>query len=241
MAYLYMNVAIHAGLVEHALLSFRKMKPLFKEKISQGQEIRICVLGGGPGSELLGVVRFIEGLKLPLPAYLDIVLVDRIKEWDETWHALKQGIDRQLFKEYGPNRSKWPAVISRSFLPLDITSVADFQNFATRFNGVDLFIFCYLVSELWEYVPKFEETLNLLISRASPDAFLLFIDRDQKHIRDANEKLVKSNPALAMADIKRERPKLDGDVRDLGEWYINIPSLPRQQSQTYFLLARKVA
>jgi len=216
------------------------MKALFKEKIAQGQEIRICALGGGPGSELLGVVRFIESLKLPQPAYLDFTLVDKIKEWDESWHALKHGIDLQLQKEYGSNRSKWPAVISRSFLPLNVASATDFKDFATRFNGIDLFIFCYLVSELKEYVPNFEETLQLLVSRAAPGALLLFIDRDQKHIRETNDKLIKDNPLLALVDMKQERGSLDGDVRDLGEWYINIPTLPRQKYLSYFILARKV-
>ena len=240
MAYLYMNVAIHASLVEHSLRSFRKIVPLFKEKIAQGQEIRICALGGGPGSELLGVVRFIESLKLAQPAYLDFTLVDRVKEWDESWHALKKGVDDQLQKEYGPNRSKWPAVISRSFLPLNVTAAGDFRDFAIRFNGIDIFIFCYLVSELKEYVRGFEETLQLLVSRAAPGALLLFIDRDQKHVRETNERLIKDNSSLAFVDKKQERGSLDEDVRDLGEWYINIPSLPRQKWLTYFLLARKV-
>ncbi len=238
-AYLYMNVAIHAGLVEHALNSFEVIVPLFRARIAQGQEIRICALGGGPGSELLGVVRFIESLKLTQSAYIDFTLVDRIKEWDESWHALKQGIDNQLLQEYGPNRSKWPAVISRSFLPLDVTSANDFKDFAIRFNGIDLFIFCYLVSELREYGPRFEETLKLLVSRAAPGAFLLFIDRDEKHVRETSEELIKNNPMLAFVGKKQERGKLDDDVRELGEWYINIPSLPRQQWLTFFLLGRK--
>ena len=239
MAYLYMNVAIHAALVEHALDTFREFTLLCKHRIALGQEIRICALGGGPGSELLGLVRFLEKLKLSQPAYIDFTLIDRIKEWDESWHALKQGIDHHMFEEHGLNRSRWPAVISRSFLPLDVTSVNDFKDFAVRFSGIDIFIFCYLSSELSEYISRFEETLTLLITRAAPGALLLFIDRDEKPVRETIEQLIKNNPILKFVRKKQERGKLDDDMRDLGEWFINIPSLPRQHWLTFFLLGRK--
>src|SRR5262245_60789046 len=54
MAYLYMNVAVHATLVEQAFSSYPDIKLLIENRVTSGSDLQICVLGGGPGSELLG-------------------------------------------------------------------------------------------------------------------------------------------------------------------------------------------
>jgi hypothetical protein len=240
MAYLYMNVAIHASLVENALFAFPTLKTMFLNKIDSSIDLRICALGGGPGAELLGVVRFIEQLKLSRVAYLDFLLVDRIKEWDESWHALKQGVDQQLKIEYGTDRNKWPTSVSRSFLSLDLTSPRDFVNFATRFNGIDLFILCYVLSELKAFLAgEFATVLDFLVNRAAPQALFLFVDRDEREIRTGIQGLIENNAQLSLVDVKEDRGRLQDDPADLGEWYINLPSLPRQKWLVFSALAQK--
>lgn len=242
MAYLYMNATIHATLVEHACKKYREISELIKGKISRGEDIHVCALGGGPGSELLGMVRFLESQGVhDQPAYLDFTLVDCVREWDESWHALKRGIDEQLRAEYGPRRMNWPAVISRSFLPLDVTRVSDFKDFATRFHSVDIFICCYLLSEIKGSVGLLEATLQLLVNRAPQGTLLLVIDRDERRVREDAEHVIRGIAALSDIGQNQERGKMESDVRDLGEWYMNIPSLPRQSWQSFFHLAKKTA
>lgn len=240
-AYLYMNVVIHANLMEIGLDSFHELRNLIRELITKGEEVRFCALGGGPGSELLGLVKFIQSKNYKHTSYLDFTLVDRVREWDESWHSLKIGVDEQLKEEYGTDRSKWASVISRSFLPLDVTKPEDFQDFATRFNGNNIFICCYLVSEIKGSIDKFEKTLNLLTARASEGAFILFIDRNERKVRETIQHLIEVNPQLTMIRSFQERGKLEKDFQNLGEWYINIPSLPRQTWLTYFALAKKTS
>lgn len=240
MAYLYMNVAIHSSLVERAIRSFPEVGKTIHDKRAAGDELRVCALGGGPGSELLGLVRVIQSQKnIDKAAYLDFLLVDRIKEWDESWHALKQGVEDQIRIECGADRSKWPTIISRSFLPLDVTNVTDFENFATRFNGTDIFLFCYLVSELKVFVPSFEKVVNLLVTRSSSNALMVFIDRNERAVRTTIEQLVHNNASLSLIGTKQERGRVEDDPVDLGEWYIHLPSLPRQKWLAYFAVAKK--
>src|SRR5438270_13015883 len=56
-AYLYMNVSVHSRLLELAFEGFEPLKALVQAKAAAGDELRVCALGGGPGSELLGLVR----------------------------------------------------------------------------------------------------------------------------------------------------------------------------------------
>ncbi len=240
MAYLYMNVAIHASLVEHAMRVYPQIGRLMREKARAGEELRVCALGGGPGSELLGLVRYAESAReAESTTYVDFVLVDLVKEWDESWHALKAGVDERLRQLYGNERRHWPVVTSRSFLALNATSPADFEHFATRFGGTDLFLVCYLVSELKASAAGFEAVLDLLAKRAKPGALFLFIDRNEREVRTTIQQMVERNPLLTLLDIKESRGRLEENMSDLGEWYIHIPSLPRQKWLAFFALVER--
>ncbi len=240
MAYLYMNVAVHAHLVETALTQFDQLGQTIREKISKGEELRVCALGGGPGSELLGLVRYVESLNaVDKPAYIDFVLVDRIKEWDESWHALKTGIDSYFRENCGSDRSQWPVAISRSFLPLDASDPTEFENFATRFAGIDVFLVCYLASELKAKMSQFRQVLEVLLQRANSGAWLLFVDRDERVVREAVVDLIQNMRALSLNGIVEHRGQLQESLEELGEWFINIEPLPRQRWLAFFALARK--
>lgn len=239
MAYLYMNVTVHATLVEKALSSYAAFKKLIKEKINTSSDLHICALGGGPGSELIGTVRYIQRLNLKSETvHLDFALIDRIREWDESWHTLKSGVDSQLRGEYGPDRSKWPVSVSRSFLPLDATRASEFNNFATRFSDTDIFFLCYLVSELKGSINKLERVITSLVKKTSTDALILFIDRDERAIRENVQRIINHNPHLIEVETIREKGGIEDDLEDLGEWYINLPTLPRRKWMAFFTLAQ---
>jgi hypothetical protein len=239
MAYLYMNVAVHATLVEQAMSHYSEIRRSIEDKARHGSDIEIGILGGGPGSELLGIVRYIESLQLGMPVHLDLVLVDKIKEWDESWHALKSGIDNELKSIYGDNRGNWPVLISRSFLPLDITSEQAFSHFATRFSKIDLFLASYLVSELKSSTEKISKVFQLLVTRGRSDVLVLFVDRDEKAVRDAVQEII-GDLDLHSLGLVQVRGELKDQLQDLGEWYINIPFLPRQRWLAFFHLAKRL-
>ena len=240
MAYLYMNVAVHAALFEDALCKHAAAGAVVGTLAASGEELRVCALGGGPGSELLGLVRFIETMHLGgRPACLDFLLIDRVPEWDESWHALKQGIDRQLRTSYGQDRATWPVSISRSFLPLDVTAPPDFRNFATRFNGVHLFILCYLASEVKGRMADLRNVLAMLVNRAPSGALILVIDRDEREVRDGVQTVLAGLPGVEHSALVKQRGVLEDDLAELGEWYMNIEALPRSRWLAFSSLAQK--
>lgn len=242
MAYLYMNVAVHAALIETALSSFPKIQKLFRDKAKTESDLHVCALGGGPGSELIGVVRHIERLNLKgKTIHLDFALTDLIREWDESWHALKTGVDRQLREIYGGNRNEWPVSISRSFLQINATSPADLKSFATRFRSIDIFLICYLVSELKDSTAQFEEVIKALTDKAPPGALFLFIDRNERKVRQSVERIIEQSPELKSLGIRIETGGLEDDLRDFGEWYINLPRIPRSRWRAFIALAQKPA
>jgi hypothetical protein len=152
---------------------------------------------------------------------------------------LKSGVDAELRKAYGVSRNNWPVSISRSFLPTNTTAPADLENFATRFRSTDIFLVCYLVSELKGSISAFEKVINSLVVRASSDALILFIDRDEREVRDSIQRIIERNSQLASIGLKKERGGMEDNLEDFGEWYINLPTLPRRKWMAFFALAQK--
>lgn len=238
LAYLYRNVPVHAALIERSLGQFPATGALIRTCKTAGVPLRVLVLGGGPGSELIGLVRFVQSMQLPGgPLSIDMTLLDRVREWDESWHALKQGIDQRLANETGGGHATWPVVIDRSFLPLDLTSPAEFGSFATRFAGVQLVLVSYAVSELLAKTDDLQRVLAVLCQRIRGDALFLFIDRDEAPVRAAVRKLIEQEARLELTGEHREIGQLDDDVRDFGEWYMGMESLPRRSWRSFFTLA----
>lgn len=236
MAYIYMNVAVHSHLIK---TSFIRNKATILESFETNKKYTISSFGGGPGSELIGVVSFlVENAQTILGTSLDFLLVDKVAEWDDSWHALKDGIDDYLESTWGKEWRRWPFIISRSFLPLDVTLVDDFVNFGTRFRNTNLFLFSYICSELKAKENEFRAVVEYLTRQARTGALFLFIDRNETQVRKLVERIIGSIPILETINSETFIGRIDYDLSKFGEWYINIESLPRRSWQTFTIIGR---
>ena len=181
LAYIYMNVPIHSFLIEHCLNhSSSHLKEVFQR--NDNHDINLCAIGGGPGSELIGLSSYLIGQSESKQHHLDFLLIDFVKEWDESWHSLKRSVDdyqRSKIME----RSKWPVAVNRSFIPINALVRKDFEGFSIRLGGINLFFLSYVFSELKHDVPAFKDTLSFIIGLAQPGTFFFFLDRDQAEIK----------------------------------------------------------
>jgi hypothetical protein len=96
------------------------------------------------------------------------------------------------------------------------------------------------VSELKGSIRAFEKVIDSLIVRASSEALILFIDRDERDVRDGIQRIIERNSMLMPLGLKKERGGMEDNLEDFGEWYINLPALPRRKWMAFFALARKV-
>lgn len=241
-AYLYAYVAAHANLIDNACYGIRQLQDFLVSKLNNKSEIHICSFGGGPGSELLGFVKFFARAAEDGDSVdIHFMLVDSIIEWDETWQALVNGIEATLRPIYGPSRRNWPVVIHRSFLPLNLTQVDNFRNLPTRFNGIELYVFNHTVSELLADTDGFSRVFNAIVSRAQGGAYFLFIDRNQTQVHDLVRNLIESHEELVVVDEKTEKTNMDRDEQkeDLGKWFLLMGRHPKLTWNAFFILAQK--
>jgi len=237
LAYLYMNVPAHSELVRRAFNCFPNLWSEIGQRDDLGS-LGISAMGGGPGAELLGFSEFVCRKNFSnTPVITDFLLVDRVAEWDETWHILKDSVDRTLLEQYGKDRQQWPVFTSRSFLPMSLTDPDQFNAFSVRFRGIRIYILSYVASELLHLVPSLTDVIEYLSSISSPGAKILFIDRSQPEVISATKQIIEDIEGLRSCELIKRREEWDVNFEDLGDWYLQIPRLPRSTWQAFFHLA----
>jgi len=239
--YLYTHVGVHANLIDKAFCKSRTLHALVKNKLD-GQKLNVCSLGGGPGSELLGLVKYVERVRKG-DSRIEVAFkrIDTVPLWAQSWEALVRGLEETFGATYGIDRRDWPVVIHRSFLPLDLARVDDFLQFPTEFKEPELFILNHAVSELIAAKDLFREVFNHLVDRASDGACFLIIDRNQPKVLKTVEELLNHKDLDNLGTIT-ESTNMDGDERasTLGEWFeLMWRRHPKLTWKAFFTMARK--
>lgn len=240
LAYLYCYVAAHANLVDNSFYRFPELREFFLEKARSSREIGVCALGGGPGSELLGIVKFFDRDREPTD-FIDIefALLDKVFEWDETWNALGRGLEASFRDVFGPSRREWPVVVHRSFIPADLTDVAKFSCFVDRFSRTHLFILNHTMSEFLD-CSGFSDVFQHLVSVAQDNAMFLIIDRQQTQVQEFSGGMTRAAGLHEIA-TKREDSNMDSDEQasDLGKWVSDMGRPPKLTWRVFYALYRK--
>lgn len=242
-AYLYTYVGAHANLLDNALCNLDPLQNFLLSKIHSSQSLSICSLGGGPGSELLGFVKFIERTKNPGDCInLQFSLIDRVPQWDDSWHALVNGLENTFKSNYGASRQNWPIIINHSFLPLDMLDVNCFGGFLSRFGSTELFVLNHVVSELLAHPNEFQTVFNTIVNLAPDNAFILIIDRNQGDVVTLCNRLIDENGEVIKVAEYSESRSMDPDEQkqNLGKWYQQMNHNPKLKWRAYYYLAQKI-
>lgn len=130
-AYVYKYVASHGDYVAQVLYMLRHElgEPIF------GQEsIRVTCIGGGPGSDLIGLLKYLDDNPKEQVKKLTCYLLDREKAWADTWTEINASLGTGI-------------QLNANFQPLDVTKPEDWE-YQKKFLQADLFTMSYFVSEV---------------------------------------------------------------------------------------------
>jgi hypothetical protein len=246
LAYLYAHTACNANICEIAIRSQGEVIALIHERASAGKEVRVCAFGGGPGTELLALVKYL--LKTMGPTFptveINFTVLDRVVEWSESWEVMATSV-RDAIKERWPNVADRRLHVFKSFMPFDMTKIEAFTNFDTILTH-DLYVMNYVVSEVIDSVDALANVMGKMREAAPNDALFLIIDRDQPEVRERAEALVTS-AGLQQVNLGTSCNSMDGDERasELDSYSPGIGRRPRLQWRTqnnrgvFWILAKK--
>ena len=127
-AYIYRYTTAHANMAYELIRRSNVLSELF-----DSDAVTISCVGGGPGSDLLGVFKYLLDIKKKPKLFF--YLLDKEQAWGESWADVDQVT--------GPELNS-----STNFRPLDVCDRKSWS-FQRKFLRANLFTFVYFFSELY--------------------------------------------------------------------------------------------
>lgn len=171
LGYLYRHATANATLFELVLRDSGETRAAVRASL--GGTLHICSVGGGPGTELLGLTKFLLRRAEGTPTKILFTVLDMVPHWAETWRQLADACEQEM------NRSLSGAgpVVAPMFLPVDAADVNGFRHYEYEFGRANIIVFNYLFSECKNRLGDFENALRFLHNAASTGAVFVVIDR----------------------------------------------------------------
>jgi|LSQX01.2.fsa_nt_gb hypothetical protein len=229
LGYLYRHATANATLFELVLTESGEMRSLLRQ--CAGQRLNICAVGGGPGTELLGLAKYLLRHPERFPKKVVFTLLDSVPQWAETWQQLADAVEAELQRvtEEDEDITTYPT-IAPAFLPLDVLDANSYKSYAYQFSGAQVIAFNYLFSENKARLADAKDAVAQLSAMAPKGCIFVVIDRLE------NNRCFQAEVVRIFRDVfGREIPvhtfngTLDGDeqTRDMGELFNTMLGNPR--------------
>ncbi len=228
LGYFYRHVPANATLFEWVLQrSSRLQKKLEKAK---QESLHICSIGGGPGTELLGLGKYLLQIPQHRPRDIKFSVLDNVPQWSETWERLAEAVAAEL--------GKASPVIAPSFNQLDVLDESSYKDYAFKFRKTDIVVFNYLFSENKTRLNQAQAVLRHLAKVTPEDCVFVVIDRlehDEKFTNDVVKSFV--NAGFPEPKFNKISGSMDGDEKtgELGKIYTSKLGSPRLKFSTTWL------
>ncbi|TWU02864.1 hypothetical protein [Stieleria varia] len=219
-AYIYKYTIGHADYIMQIIRRHEELTTLFDE-----DELDVACIGGGPGSDFLGVLKYMlkRDKKLALTCYL----FDRERSWGDSWSGVA--------KVLKPDFPIYPV-----FQQLDVTDRSTWSAYNDYLNS-RLFTLSYFMSEVYKFrdtaEPYFAETFD----RLTPGTKVLFVDnRDQagRFVGWFDELAAAHNLEILVGRNENMSFSNDEEKTDLGEFFKKF-DWPKRTSDLVYRIAQK--
>ena len=167
-AYIYRYVAAHAFTTYALLKGVPELGSLFNMS-----QINVSCLGGGPGTDLLGILKYIKSNNKPIT--LKCRVYDREERWCESLNSVC-------------NRLSSFSILP-TFRKLDVTDAETWTKYPELLDS-DLFTMIFFVSELYSKREQARDFFLNLFKNAKGNSWFLFIDNSSGYSSDLFNKLV---------------------------------------------------
>jgi hypothetical protein len=171
-AYLFTYTTSHANIVSRLIASDQSLRSVLKR-----DAVTISCVGGGPGSDFLGVLKYLtdNGLAPDLTLYL----LDRDPAWGESWSDVGAKLKGTLN-------------LTTHFNPFDVTDESKWKVFRKHFQA-DLFTLVYFMSEVYALRGKAGAYFDALFANIKEGSILLFVDNNHSLFASWFDLLVKKH------------------------------------------------
>ncbi len=172
-AYIYTYTAAHASYVAE-IISFH---PILSQLFQRTSILPVTCLGGGPGSDLVGIIKYME--QSENHCRINCWIVDKHQVWSDSWS--------ELFNEVECG----PAGGATNFATIDVTSNENIP--LIKYLQADLFTVIYFLSEIYGFKNQSETYLTHVFTSMKSGAVILFVDNNDSRFYNWFDNMMAQN------------------------------------------------
>jgi len=201
-AYIFKYVTSHSHLVFQAIHGCPESASIFDL-----QRVRVSCIGGGPGSDFLGILKYLirSGKKPDVRFYL----FDKEQSWADSWCDIEDNACVNFR-------------FSTQYQHFDVAKSTDWTPH-TKYLQSDLFTMIFFMSEVHGLRPNSDAFFQNLFSKAKQGAFFLFIDNNNPGFYTWFDDLASTHGVriLHQQNCVQGLP-VHEEKTDLGEYYLRF-------------------
>jgi hypothetical protein len=188
------------------------------------KRVDISCIGGGPGSDVLGFLKFLLSQnEKPQVTYF---ILDKEPAWGETWADLDAIVSEEL-------------KTSRNYFPLDVTEPESYEKLKRPFKS-DIFTMLYFLSEIYKYRKKVTTFLEVFFERMKEGALLVVLDFHDTSLESWIDQCAEDGGLETLIAIDNHRINMDPiEEKNALRKYINKFGSPKLQAQVFVRVFRK--
>lgn len=225
-AYVYMYVAAHSDYVVQLMQNLRND---LGGTIFKSPHARATCIGGGPGSDIIAVLKYLDEYRTEPVKKLSCYLLDKEQAWADTWTELDE-------------RFNVGVQLSANFQPLDVTNPESWK-YQRKFLDADLFTVSYFISEVYcfDQDGKVSEFWQTVFGNAKPGALFVYDDNCTGMFGDFFDKQWKNGSieCLRSGNNKRFTPRASEEASELGEYLSKFGKYTKLQGNISYRVLRK--
>jgi hypothetical protein len=155
-SYVYSYVPAHAHWICDFLSKNEYVANLF------GERCRVVCLGGGPGSDLVGILKFLDETSRQTKIHCEIV--DGCEQWKTTWADVAYNMD-------------WPGFLNTDYVVHNVSNPETWRS-PSSVNKADLVTISFFWSEIIHLKGLAEEYVGNVLSSLKQGAAVVFVDNN---------------------------------------------------------------
>lgn len=194
-AYLYKYVVANAALVARTLWSSAKVG----KQIFQRPKVRIACIGGGPGTELIGVFKYLDHV-FPRVKEIDCIILDHHPTWQAVWPVVA-------------STAPTGVSVSVQYERLDMRAASGWFD-SPGFLEADVFTFSYSLSEAWRYNENggLSALIDTIVSSAAAGSLFIYCDNSGGAFDPNFQREFGDRPDLAvLSESRLDHMLIDGE------------------------------
>ena len=227
-AYVFKYTASHGDYVVQTLQAARRA---LKGDLFEGESLRLSCVGGGPGSDVIGVLKYLSDYPSEPTKKITCYLLDGEQAWADTWTEIGDSIETSVS-------------VNVNFQPLDVTDPGSWSA-QKKFLQADIFTLSYFVSEVYAAdngtVAAFWKKL---FDEAKPGALFLYVDNGSEVFNNYFDTQWNGRgdiEVVVKADDAWITPRYSEQASELGDYRNKFGQHPKLKSCISYRVLRKTS